>query len=200
MLAKTVAEKEREGRGEEGWLLLKDILKLFAALGLSASLILVFFSGKISALAGNPNARYALMALAPSAFFISMSSAYRGYFQGTFNMLPNALSNITEAICKLVFGIAFAYFSGAPPLPIVSAGAISGVTIGAMSGFIMLSVWALKTSENYSNYKFYDNSLKKKLLLSAVPLTLGALFFSFTNRCGRTYDNEPARQRRVWNA
>lgn len=183
MLAKTVAEKEREGHGEQGWLLLKDILKLFAALGLSASLILIVFSGKISALAGNPDARYALMALAPSAFFISMSSAYRGYFQGTYNMLPSAVSHVTEATGKLIFGIALAYFlwRAALPVPLVSAGAISGVTLGALSGFSLLSLWALKTAKSYKGFKAYDRTLKKKLLLSAFPLTLGALFLSFTN-------------------
>jgi len=183
ILAKTVAEKEREGKGEEAYSLLKDILKLFAALGLSASLILIVFSGKISAIAGNPNAKYALMALAPSAFFITMSSALRGYFQGTYNMLPPAASHITESLCKLIFGILFAFllFRSSFPAPLVSAGAITGVTIGSIVGFILLSVWLAKTSKGFNNRNKHDVSLRNKLILSAFPITLGALFFSITN-------------------
>ena len=58
-------------------------------------------------------------------------SAFRGYAQGRQYMTPTAVSQILEALCKLVFGLALSLWLlkiGQPDY-IAAAGAIGGVTI-----------------------------------------------------------------------
>ena len=73
-----------------------------------------------------------LLALAPALFFICPLSALRGYFQGHSLMTPTAVSQIIEALCKLVIGLALAAFlvgRGADE-SLTAAGAIFGVSVG----------------------------------------------------------------------
>lgn len=53
----------------------------------------------------------AIMCLAPTIFFGCLVSVYRGYFEGHRNMIPTAISEIIEALSKLVVGLSMAYFT-----------------------------------------------------------------------------------------
>lgn len=50
----------------------------------------------------------AMIAVAPSIFFCCYVSAYRGYYEGLRNMIPTAISQVIEALGKLVIGLVFA--------------------------------------------------------------------------------------------
>ncbi len=58
----------------------------------------------------SPYTAYGMMCLAPTVFFGCLASAYRGYYEGQRNMFPTAVSEIIEAVVKLVVGSALAYF------------------------------------------------------------------------------------------
>ena len=48
---------------------------------------------------------YAIKMIAPmSIFFVVLGTAYKSYYQGVSNMIPTALSQVTEAIVKLAAG------------------------------------------------------------------------------------------------
>ena len=49
----------------------------------------------------DPRAYYAIAALAPAIFFVTILASYRGYFQGMQRMLPTGFSQIAE---QLVLG------------------------------------------------------------------------------------------------
>lgn len=53
----------------------------------------------------NPGAYLAVMAMAPTVFFVCLTSAYRGYYQGLQNMYPTAISQVVESVVKLVLGL-----------------------------------------------------------------------------------------------
>lgn len=57
----------------------------------------------------SPYSVYAMMALAPTILFGCLTSIYRGYFEGQRNMFPTAVSEVIEAVFKLVLGALFAY-------------------------------------------------------------------------------------------
>lgn len=57
----------------------------------------------------SPYSIYAMLALAPTVLFGCIASIYRGYFEGQRNMFPTAVSEVIEAVVKLVLGAAFAY-------------------------------------------------------------------------------------------
>ena len=47
----------------------------------------------------------------PALIFCCISSVFRGYYEGQGNMLPTALSQITEAIIKLICGLGFSHIA-----------------------------------------------------------------------------------------
>ena len=104
----------------------------FIVIGLAAMLVMFFFANGIADLMNTPLASYGIRVLAPAVFFVCIISVYRGYAQGFENMIPTAASQVIEVVSKAVFGIAVVfYLSGSNYEPhIVSAGAITGVTIG----------------------------------------------------------------------
>ncbi len=116
-----------------------------------------------TAAVGNPGAIYCMLALAPAVLFSCLSSVYRGYYEGLRNMAPTAISEILEALCRLVLGLSAAWGildwglkeyrahgtvlgnavdslaeARAYLLPLSAAGAIVGVTIGAIVSFLFL--------------------------------------------------------------
>ncbi len=58
----------------------------------------------------SPNSWAAIAALGPSALLMCLTSAFRGFFQGQGNMRPTSVSQVLEAICKLVVGLGLAWF------------------------------------------------------------------------------------------
>lgn len=70
----------------------------------------------------NDRSMYAIAALAPMCFFMSLSSCLRGYFQGRSNMTPTAVSQVLESLIKLFVGIALVlYFPKTTGLPELGA-------------------------------------------------------------------------------
>ncbi len=57
----------------------------------------------------SPYSIYAMLALAPTVLFGCIASIYRGYFEGQRNMFPTAVSEVIEAVIKLVLGALFAF-------------------------------------------------------------------------------------------
>ncbi len=53
---------------------------------------------------------YAIVALAPCVFFCCVMSTYRGYYNGLRNMTPTAVSEVIEAVGKMVIGVLLARF------------------------------------------------------------------------------------------
>lgn len=111
------------------------------------------------------NAIFAMLCLSPTIFFGCLMSIYRGYFEGMRNMVPTAVSEIIEAVCKLflgftasavtmnflkrqyentgsVLGTKCADMTEAESviIPIAIGAAITGITLGSLFGFLYLFV------------------------------------------------------------
>ena len=107
----------------------------------------VLFSGGLALLAepiavaiGNRDAYPAILCIAPALFFSCAAGAVRGYFQGKRDMLPTAISQLTEAFGKLIFGVAFALFSirAGAKLYVAAAMGILGVSLGSLLSALYL--------------------------------------------------------------
>jgi stage V sporulation protein B len=183
-LARMVAERTGAGPGgQHGRGILKQALVLFSVIGLTGSGILLILAQFISRIAGSEPSRYCIMALAPSAFFIAMMAAYRGYYQGLSDMASTAASQITEAFCKLAIGISAAYYlytNNYPP-EIVAAGAIGGVSVGTVAGFAVLAVIGKRRGRAERRVSIKERGIKRKIVLTALPITLGAFFANLIN-------------------
>lgn len=144
-----------------------------------------------------PDSIYSMLMLAPTVLFSCFIAIYRGYFEGLHNMSPTAVSEILEAIGKVVFGLGLAYFTTIYGLnefnahgtvfgrlceneiiakntvvPYAAAGAVLGISLGAVLGFIYL----------YITYKIKgDGITQKELDESPESLPAKAIFRSILN-------------------
>jgi len=117
-------------------------LPAFTLIGIVAMLVMFLFADELSGWFSTSMASPGIRVLAPAVLFVCIISVYRGYAQGFGNMIPTAVSQIVEVICKAAFGVAAAMWlvrlNYGPD--IVSAGAIMGVTVG-LGLCIPLLVW-----------------------------------------------------------
>jgi stage V sporulation protein B len=92
----------------------KNSQKIFKVAGLTLATSGMVFSifmalgcREIAAINNMPKAYLTVLAVAPAVFFASISSAFKGYFQGFSNVVPTAVSQILEQIVNSTLTIAF---------------------------------------------------------------------------------------------
>ena len=78
---------------------------IFLTLGLIGTLLMTLFCKQLANFQNHPDAWIAIAALGPCCFLICLMSTYRGFFQGQSNMMPTSVSQVLEAVCKLVIGM-----------------------------------------------------------------------------------------------
>lgn len=194
-LAKLVSEKMAIGDYKGAHKVFKVSYTVLAITGFIA--FCIFFFGAdfiVNDIMENPGAKYAMLAISPALLFVPVMSSYRGYFQGRREMTQIAISQISEQLFRVVLGITLAYFLmykwGANPGPEQgAAGAIMGATIGAIASIIYLIIAylvKLKTikREIRISKKFKEENIArilKKLLVVAVPITIGASVMPLVN-------------------
>ena len=159
-------------------------LRLLLPLGALGSAILYFCAGIFSEWISIPGAEPAIKAISPTLFFICVSSAVRGYFQGHEIMLPTAVSQLIESVSKLVLGMGLAYAAisrGADPSD-TAAAAIAGLTVGVAAGALYLTVRKLsfpytKTARGlYTAASSYTprRRIAAEMIKIALPVTVSA--------------------------
>lgn len=124
----------------------RGIYKTSAALLLTKG---VLFSGGLALLAepvaravGNPQSYLAILAISPALLFSCIAGAIRGYFQGCRVMLPTAISQLTEALGKLIIGVLFAAFAvkAGMGVAVAAAFAVLGVSLGSLFSAMYLLI------------------------------------------------------------
>lgn len=152
---------------------------IFAVLGIIGTLIMTLCCKQLAQMQGQPDAYYAIACLGPCVLLICMMSTYRGFFQGQGNMIPTSVSQVLEAIVKLVVGIGLAMLviRQTGSIPQAAGGAILGVTISCVASVLYLLFCFRKgyrqlpaSSDPALSYK----STARQLLSIAIPITIGA--------------------------
>ena len=157
----------------------KSAMRFFIALGLVGSGAMLFLARPIADAVGNPDAYFCIAAISPSLLFVCVSSAVRGYFQGFGYMTPTAVSQLLEALCKLIFGVwlgAFAIKLGMP-LPMAAGMSVLGLSIGMLASSAYLLVKKGKDTKARERELCASSEPQKmgsRLLLIAFPITLSA--------------------------
>ena len=106
-IAKLTAERLEKGEGDKP--LFKTAMKLFLWIGFVGTLLMAGLAPILSNLQNAKEITAGYFALAPSVFLVSALSVFRGWFQGKNEMFPTAVSEVTEQIVKVGFGVLFAY-------------------------------------------------------------------------------------------
>lgn len=161
--------------------------KIFLLTGTIGTLVLIGLAFPYANSAKNPEAIKSIIAIAPTVFFCCVMSTYRGYYSGLRNMTPTAVSEVVEAVGKLVFGVLLSqkivdigltqfHKNGvvfgvsvaneaqahSVIYPYAAAGAIAGVTLGTILAFLILA----------AKYRFFGDGISKEEL-AAAPNPIG---------------------------
>ena len=185
-VSKMVSESLAKKNYAESKKILRAAVALLSIIGVIGTCVLLFGARAFADKAFNsPGSYLSIVAISPAIFFISVLSAFRGYFQGHSNMIPTAYSEVLEAVSKLVIGLLGAYLFIASSYEVAAAGAISGVTIGGLLALLLLVLFYYKNKNSTPLTDATKASSSKKifvrLLAIAVPITIGAAVMSLTN-------------------
>ena len=152
---------------------------IFLGLGISGSLLMTLFCRQLAAFQNQPDAWAAIGCLGPCVLLICIMSTYRGFFQGQSNMLPTSISQVLEAVTKLIVGMiaAIALLKITNSIPLAAGGAILGVTASCLLSAIFLFSCFRKTYGDLpittdEESTFADTA--KGLLIIAIPITIGS--------------------------
>lgn len=181
-----ISSCETRGQGEGVRRIFRVSFLAFLGIGLVGSLLLYGFADILAQWLKNPGAAAGMRMIAPTVLLICLSSAFRGYFQGKRSMVPTAVSQVIEALGKLLLGVAFAAYAHGKgfALPMIAAYAVLGLTVG--TGIAVVYLWVQKMisdrkhSVELSPMTPLDHSEKQDILLLrrlvaiALPVTLGA--------------------------
>lgn len=179
--------------------------RLFFVVGIIGTIFMIVFAKPYAEIiSSSPKSIYTIYVLAPTVLFSSLAASHRSFAEGYMNMVPTSVSQIIEALFKVVFGLLFArvslsylyeiYLSSGAVLglvcnseeeafsviyPLTSAAAMGGVTVGAFFSFIYM--W-LYNSVKYNSHKIDKNyktteSVKEILSFSA-PIIISTIIQS----------------------
>lgn len=165
-VSRMVSESLTLGRYRDVRVIYRVALKIFFFTGTLGTLVMLVASFIYPNFVHMPNARATMLVMSPAILFCCIVSAHRGLYEGTRNMYPTAVSQVIEALGKLIIGLGLAYgalYVGqwqfahggkvygqvvetaaeavTASLPYVAAGGMAGVTIGSL--FALLYMMAL---------------------------------------------------------
>ena len=186
-VSKMVSESMVQGNLRETKRIYHTAYVIFLIIGVLGSGALFLFADNWAATTEFTNSNIAIRAIAPSILFVSLMSVYRGFFQGMSNMIPTAISEVVEALGKLVIGYVLAYILLNRGLHIAASGAVLGVTVGSLMSLVILAL--IHAKKKKAIYENTDNTkqpapvgtILKKLLMIAIPVTISASVFTLTN-------------------
>lgn len=152
---------------------------IFLTLGIVGSLLMTVFCRQLARFQNQPDAWAAIGFLGPCVLLICIMSTFRGFFQGQGNMLPTSVSQVLEAVIRLVVGMsaALALLRITGSIPLAAGGAILGVTASCLISSIYLfgcfhkHYRELPQSED-TPWSFAATA--RGLLVIAIPITLGS--------------------------
>ena len=199
-LSRLVAEADAHGRVRQEEKTFRVALVTFAFIGVLFSLVLFFFPEWLAAsYLENPDAAMSIRAMAPAILLVCLVSAYRGYCQGNGNMIPTTVDEVLEVLFKVISGLILAalLLRAGKGLPVGSAGAILGVSIGSVISLGYM-IWykhrhysalaapytaGLVEPDEPGGEEKTDPSLKivRDLLTIGVPIALGACIMAILN-------------------
>ena len=159
---------------------------LFLALGLVSTLVMAGFCYPLAGVMKQVDAWPAILCLAPCSLLMGFLSAYRGFFQGQSNMVPTSISQVLEALFKLLVGLtaAFVLMKLTNSLALAAAGAILGVTVSCLISAIYLRLQFRPAYKELAVSAEEVESFQKtagKLLSVAIPITIGSAGMQLLN-------------------
>lgn len=189
-LAKLIADRIASDKKKEAYKIFIVARRMSFVIGLSVSVIMAVLARPlINLLSLDPRSYYAVLAISPAIFVVSIMAAYRGFFQGMQDMVPTALSQILEQFVRMFTMITLVVFLVKYGLNIAAAGASFGAVTGAAAGLLVLIfIYHKRKKEIFTfidsgsnNLTINSMSIVKEISQLGIPITLGALVLPLMN-------------------
>ena len=190
-ISKLVAERLAIGDNRGANKIFKVALATFGCIGAIGTMLLFFGAHTISySWLQIPESELTLIALSPAIFFVSISSVFRGYFNGRRSLKTTARAQTLEQIFKTVLTIIIVEIVAhitSTSTELMAAGATIATTIATFSSFAYLFIYyRIRRREigneiqQSINYK-YENvkTIIRRILMVSIPLTLSSIMTSF---------------------
>ena len=183
-LSRMISEANTLGRPMQARRTFRVALVTFAAIGVVGTAVLAIFHVEFAVGMDSPRSAQSILAVSPSVMLCCVLSAYRGYCQGNGNMKPTTVGQVLEVFAKVIVGFVLAYVLTAKGLglPISSAGAIFGVSVGSLVALVYMFFYKMR---NYPNVAVSEPDVPessgrifKNLMRIGIPITLGASVMS----------------------
>jgi stage V sporulation protein B len=138
-VAKWIAEADSQGDSARVKYIFRAAMGLVVTLGIVMTAAMLLFAPWITThVLPDTRVYRTFLAMTPILLISGISAVYRGYFQGKQNMVPSAVSQITETILRIIASLAFAYFLLPFGLEWAAAGAMLGVVVGEIGGLAVI--------------------------------------------------------------
>lgn len=188
-ISKMVSERVTLGDYRGAHKVFQTAFKLLLIIGVVTTGAMFAFSGVLADAVGIPSGQFSLVMLAPSLFFVSILSAYRGYFQGLQIMSPTAVTQLIEQIVKLGAGLYLASLWVHRGVEYGAAGALLGVSISEICALAVIIIIYNRKKKQIKQQRRQPAGLMRKtkrstigeLLVIALPITLGACLMPIVN-------------------
>lgn len=165
-------------------------LTMLISIGLFSTAFLYFGASYIIKLLDWPKASYySIIGLSIAPLFVSIMSAFRGYFQGMQMMGPTAISQIVEQIGRVVVGVGLSYYTISMGIEYAAGAASFGASAGAIMGSVVLVVCYFIFRKNHRNRSLGSSrrsepnkvsaiSIAKEITWLAIPISIGGILSS----------------------
>ena len=179
-----VADYISKGNINSARLTLKESKKLVLSIGVVSTvlyLLCVFPFVRLTDKTGN--SIYSFLAVAPTIIFCLWAACYRGFYEGLGNMKPAAVSNVIEALGKLVLGLGFALavIKFTNNMAYASAASIIGISIGSLISALYLK-FKYKANDGLGDFcncgdfeEISQKDIMKKLIVISIPIVAVSL-------------------------
>lgn len=138
-VAKWIAEADSQGDSARVKYIFRAAMGLVVTLGIVMTAAMLLFAPWITThVLPDTRVYRTFLAMTPILIISGISAVYRGYFQGKQNMVPSAVSQITETILRIIASLGFAYFLLPLGLEWAAAGAMLGVVVGEVGGLAVI--------------------------------------------------------------
>ncbi len=201
-ISRMVAESVSSKRFADTRKLLKLSQRAFTITGIAGTALMLIatyfylYNEPFRSFAGitsNSDSVYAIVLISFSILFCCMMSSLRGYYEGLRNMIPTAVSQVIEAVGKLVLGLALVWCTKAvcinvygmtesQCLPYAAGAAVLGVTLGTAAGALYLFITHKLKGDGITEAELLESApaqssrtLIKALAVIALPIVLGSM-------------------------
>lgn len=183
-ISKTISERTALGDYKGAHKIFKTALLLFAGIGLACSFLLFALADFLALyIIKMPGVEYTIRSLAPSIFFVCLSSVIRGYFTGLSNMKATGTSQVLEQLFKSTLTVLFVIMAVGQKPEIMSAAANLATSVATILSFAYLLAFYKRNKPVFKDFSAPENSAKnlsvsklaKSILMLSIPISLGSI-------------------------